>query len=312
MPAQVPNTGFPAAMCAAMGFEQAGRSQQLALRGAFATWAGSRDRSNRRNPRPRAAASTARRGDPAWRRVRRTRPCTARMPVTPCFAASTPADSSFEMYSTATTITVPVLSDVPAPRCFSLPAEPASRMRRAGRHSPRAAMMVSISSSLMPTMASPKLVGQLGQQLGVLIVGHRLDDGGGPLGRVAGLEDARAHEHALGPQLHHQGGIGRGGHAAGGKVHHGQTAMVVDILDQLHGHLQAAWPPHTARPRAGPGPGGSPRSWRACGARPGSRRRCPARPWCGSWTRPSAIRRSASPRSLAPQTNGTWNFVLSM
>ena len=31
-------------------------------------------RSNRRNPRPRAAASTARRGDPAWRRARRTRP----------------------------------------------------------------------------------------------------------------------------------------------------------------------------------------------------------------------------------------------
>lgn len=38
MPAQVPNTGFPAAMCAAMGSNQAGRSQQLALRGAFATW----------------------------------------------------------------------------------------------------------------------------------------------------------------------------------------------------------------------------------------------------------------------------------
>ena len=29
-------------------------------------------------------------------------------------------------------------------------------MRRAGRHSPRAAMMVWISSSLMPTMASPR------------------------------------------------------------------------------------------------------------------------------------------------------------
>lgn len=57
-------------------------------------------------------------------------------------------------------------------------------------------------------------------------------------GPIPGLEDARAHEHALGPQLHHQGGICGGGHPSGGKVHHGQTAMVVDILHQLHGHLK--------------------------------------------------------------------------
>lgn len=58
--------------------EQAGGAQQLALRGALAARAESPGRSNRRNPRPRAAASTARRGDPAWAACSANAPCTAR------------------------------------------------------------------------------------------------------------------------------------------------------------------------------------------------------------------------------------------
>ena len=64
--------------------------------------------------------------------------------------------------------------------------------------------------------------------------------------RVLGLEDARADEDALGAQLHHQRGVGRGGDAAGGEVHHGQLAR--------------ARPPR-ARGRAAPG--GSWRRWAA-------------------------------------------------
>src|SRR6266567_6410620 len=46
----------------------------------------------------------------------------------------------------------------------------------------------------------------LRQDVGVLVVGGGLDDGPGPRGRVLGLEDPAAHEVAVGPELHHQGG----------------------------------------------------------------------------------------------------------
>src|SRR5215207_3558391 len=58
-------------------------------------------------------------------------------------------------------------------------------------------------------------LGRAGDPLGVVEVGGRLDDRGGAGGGVLGLEDARAHERALGAELHHQRGVGRGGDAAG-------------------------------------------------------------------------------------------------
>ena len=79
--------------------------------------------------------------------------------------------------------------------------------------------------------------GQLSQLLGVVVVGDGLDNGGGTLGGVAGLEDTGANEHALGAQVHHQGRVSGGGHAAGGEVDHGQTAVLLDIAQQLHGNL---------------------------------------------------------------------------
>ena len=90
---------------------------------------------------------------------------------------------------------------MPAPRCFSLPAEPASRMRRAGRHSPRAAMMVSISIFVDADHGLTEILGKTCEQLGVLPIGGGLHDGGCALGRVSGLEDAGTDEHAFGTQL---------------------------------------------------------------------------------------------------------------
>src|SRR5215212_3448488 len=55
---------------------------------------------------------------------------------------------------------------------------------------------------------------RFGHSLRVLEVGRRGHDGPRPEGRVSALEDAAAYEHAIGPELHHQGCIGRGGYAA--------------------------------------------------------------------------------------------------
>ena len=57
---------------------------------------------------------------------------------------------------------------------------------------------------------------------GIFIVGGGFNDGLGPDCRVARFEDAGTDKDALRAQLHHQGGIGRSGHTAGGKVDHRQ------------------------------------------------------------------------------------------
>ena len=79
---------------------------------------------------------------------------------------------------------------------------------------------------------------QLGKELGVLVVGYRLHYCGSPLGWVAALEYAAAHEDALCPQLHHEGGVGWCGYAAGGKIHYGQLAVLVYVAHELIGCLQ--------------------------------------------------------------------------
>ena len=48
-------------------------------------------------------------------------------------------------------------------------------------------------------------------------------------------EDAGADEDGLGAELHHQGGVGGGGDAAGGEVGHGQLAGLGDHADELVG-----------------------------------------------------------------------------
>ena len=60
----------------------------------------------------------------------------------------------------------------------------------------------------------------------------------GALLRVAGLEDARSDEHALGAELHHHGSVCRGGDAAGGEHGDRQLAGLGDLDDQFVRGLQ--------------------------------------------------------------------------
>jgi hypothetical protein len=77
--------------------------------------------------------------------------------------------------------------------------------------------------------------GDLGDDVGVVEEGRRLDDRLGPLRRVAGLEDARADEDALGAELHHHRGVGRGGDATGGEEHDGSLPASATSLTSSYG-----------------------------------------------------------------------------
>src|SRR3989337_801151 len=71
-----------------------------------------------------------------------------------------------------------------------------------------------------------QLFGDLRQHLGILVVRRRLDDGPGPAGRIRRLENPRAHEDRLGPELHHQSGVRGGGDPAGREVRDGKPAVL--------------------------------------------------------------------------------------
>ena len=172
-------------------------------------------------------------------------------------------------------------------------------------------MMVSISSSLMPTMASPRFSERRASRSASCQLAVACTDGGGTLGRVSGLEDAGTDEHTFGTQFHHERGIGRSGHATGGEVDDRQTTVVVHILGEIvrHGQLlgglihlvvaqgdeladllvHGAHVAHGLDHVAGAGS-----------------------PLVRIMEAPSEIRRSASPRFFAPHTNGTSNWFLSM
>src|SRR6478609_5454911 len=78
-----------------------------------------------------------------------------------------------------------------------------------------------------------EVAGRVRDDLRVVVEGGGLHDGGGALGRVAGLEDAGADEDALGAELAHQRGVGRGGDATGGEQDDRELAELGDLLDQL-------------------------------------------------------------------------------
>ena len=71
-------------------------------------------------------------------------------------------------------------------------------------------------------------------------MGDSLHDGVGAAGRVAGLEDAGADEHAVCAQLHHQRGVGGGGDAASGEIDHRQAALLTSLLEQVEGDAEVA------------------------------------------------------------------------
>src|SRR5665647_2608480 len=80
--------------------------------------------------------------------------------------------------------------------------------------------------------------GDLGDDLGVAVVGRRLDDGVGALLRILALEDAGADKDALRAELHHEGGVGGRGDAAGAEVDHRELAILGHPADQLVGRRQ--------------------------------------------------------------------------
>ena len=163
----------------------------------------------------------------------------------------------------------------------------------------------------MPTMASPRPRDDLGDH----VAGRRrtwsaLTIASARCGRVAGLEDAGADEHALGAELHHHRRVGRGGDAAGGEQHDRQLAGSARPRDQLVRRLQLLGRDVqlVLGQRASAG-----------GSRRGSVRMCvvaldtspvPASPLERIIAAPSVMRRSASPRLVAPHTNGTVNGPL--
>ena len=111
---------------------------------------------------------------------------------------------------------------------------------RPAAHQPRSASRCG-SRDLVDVDADHGLAeaaGDLGDHVGVVVEGGGLDDRLGALRRVAGLEDARADEDALGAELHHHRGVGRGGDAAGGEQHDRQLAGLGDLLDQVVRRLQ--------------------------------------------------------------------------
>ena len=81
----------------------------------------------------------------------------------------------------------------------------------------------------MPRIGAPRPLRDLGDHLRVVEVRRRLDDGVRHPRRVLALEDARADEHALGAELHHQRGVGRGADAAGDEVDDRQLAVGGDL-----------------------------------------------------------------------------------
>ena len=110
MPAQVPNTGFPAAICAAIGSNKPVERSNLPC--VVLSPPGRITRSIESSKS--SAARSSFHGAPSRSSIAAcsaNAPCTARMPVTPCCAEAAPSatsvDSSFEMYSTATTIGSP-------------------------------------------------------------------------------------------------------------------------------------------------------------------------------------------------------------
>ncbi len=100
-------------------------------------------------------------------------------------------------------------------------APPGGPTSRAG---PGAARPQSLELSRL-TIAGAEAAGGLRDALGVLPVGRRLDDRAGARRRVLGLEDARADEHALGAERHHQRRVGRRGDAAGAEQHDRQARL---------------------------------------------------------------------------------------
>ena len=181
---------------------------------------------------------------------------------------------------------------------------PAQSSRRVDGHQPRSARCTPSVPISWPAMASPSPVDTLATRSAsvkwaVASTMARASATG------CALEDARAHEHRLGPQLHHQRGVGRRGDPAGTEQRHRQATGGGDLLDQADrgGELLG---PAVPLGRIGLG---DPADVSEDGAQVADGLHDVAGPRLALGTdqaAPSETRRSASPRLVAPHTNGTW------
>lgn len=73
----------------------------------------------------------------------------------------------------------------------------------------------------------------LGQNLGVVVVGDSLHDGLGALSSITTLENTRANEDTVATHLHHEGGVSGSGNATSGKVHYRQTLELNGLFQEL-------------------------------------------------------------------------------
>jgi hypothetical protein len=78
-----------------------------------------------------------------------------------------------------------------------------------------------------------QILTDLGQDLGVIVMGNGLYNGLCSLGRIPRLEDTGTHKDAIAAQLHHQGCIGRRGDATSSKVDDRQSTQSSRFLDQI-------------------------------------------------------------------------------
>src|SRR5215211_6627689 len=78
-----------------------------------------------------------------------------------------------------------------------------------------------------------KTPARLSHGLRVLEMGRSLHDGPSSEGRIPTLEDAAPDEHTVGPQLHHQGRVRRGGYTSGCEQHDRQPPVLGDPPHEL-------------------------------------------------------------------------------
>jgi hypothetical protein len=158
----------------------------------------------------------------APRRARRcssTSPCSAR---TPTRAAGRVASSGDP--------------DPPWRRGVSDDVSDRANAARARRHQPRSAYFCHRRAVHLDAdhrlAEAPR---HLGDDLRVLEVRRRLDDRASTTLGVAGLEDARADEHAVRAQLHHHRGVRRRRDPPGGEQHHRQAPELGDFRTRSSG-----------------------------------------------------------------------------
>ena len=173
-------------------------------------------------------------------------------------------------------------------------------------YQPRRAIRASCGSLPIsrPLIASPMPLETSAMISGIPEVRGGLDDRLGAPRRVAALEDTAADEDAIRAELHHERGVGRGRDAARAEEHHRQLPVLRDLAHEIVRRAEflaiviCSSGGATVRRRIA---SVIARRWRTASTMlpvPGS-------PFERIIAAPSPIRRSASPRSRAPQTNGT-------